>query len=415
MNSQLLRRAVQAGAISAQEAERCHTLASELGALSKETLIAIARGVLSREAAEALMRVEADRPAPSMGSLRSETRPTLLVTPQVAGEAVRRERERLEQEGRIGRASGVVSFLDTVGSYYLQEPLGRGGMGCVVQAYQRDLDRTVALKFIDPEGGLTQPILDQFALEMRLQARLQHRAIVAVLAADLGALCPYIVLERIEGESLGRKLRGRKLSLRQGVELIATLADALAHAHERGVAHMDVKPGNVLVDEAGQPHLFDFGLAIDIRSGPQVPSQWGTPNTMAPEQLLAQPADGRADVYALGCVLYELIAGKRPFDFADDADHDRISEVVILEGPPPLSSDDPDGDEELLALVALAMTRHQDDRPTARELEVALRAWLAGERPRPAPSGPPPAAWWALAGAAVGGPLGAALAALWGS
>src|SRR5262245_8740506 len=223
--------------------------------------------------------------------------------------------------------SGIESgpeLPEKIGNYRILRLLGEGGMGSVFEAEQEQPSRTVALKVIRA-GLLTAEMLQRFDRESQALARLQHPGIAQVYeagAADYGwGSQPYFAMEFIEGVALDRYAALHQLDTRQRLALMIQVCEAVEHAHRRGVIHRDLKPGNILVDDNGQPKILDFGLARVTDSDFQATRQTdvgqllGTLAYMSPEQVLADPSavDIRSDVYALGVFLYELLAGKLPY------------------------------------------------------------------------------------------------------
>lgn len=203
-----------------------------------------------------------------------------------------------------------------VGGYRVERLLGRGGLGSVVLA--RDAaDGLVALKLIDLGGGAGADMARAFAREVDLHRRLRHPGIVAVLDAGRAGDLAYIAMEYVAGGDLGHATcAGPPWPIRRAAEIAARVAHALAHAHALGIVHHDIKPANILLDEAaGAVKLADFGLArlADLqRSRTGVLA--GTPAYMSPEQLAEGAQDARADLYALGVVLFELLTGRLPYE-----------------------------------------------------------------------------------------------------
>src|SRR5262245_21393750 len=206
--------------------------------------------------------------------------------------------------------------------YRVVRVLGEGGMGAVYEAEQDNPRRPVALKVIRP--GLVSPaLLKRFSQEAHILGRLRHPGIAQIYEAGVAADGqPFFALEFIRGLPLDEYARGRSLDPAARLELVARVCDAVQHAHEQGVVHRDLKSANVLVEETGQPRVLDFGVAraadadlltstAHTRTGQLV----GTLAYMSPEQVAAGPQalDGRSDVYALGVILYELLAGRPPY------------------------------------------------------------------------------------------------------
>jgi tetratricopeptide (TPR) repeat protein len=232
-----------------------------------------------------------------------------------------------------------------VGPYVIAQRVGRGGMGSVYRALREDAYRQqVALKVIRP-GLDSEEMLRRFQTERQVLADLQHPHIARLL--DGGTTedgRPYFVMEYIDGESLDRYCDRCQLGTRERVQLLRVVCTAVQYAHERGVLHRDLKPGNVLVTAAGTPLVTDFGLAKRLEGGPggaaaSVPTPsgavLGTPSYMAPEQAAGRPAavGAATDVYALGAVLYELLTGRPPF--RGDTPLETVLQVLEEEPVPP--------------------------------------------------------------------------------
>ena len=206
----------------------------------------------------------------------------------------------------------------TIGEYVVLDTLGSGAMGVVYLAEQQNPRRSIALKVIRPEA-ISPSLRARFEDETRVLARLKHPGIAAIYAAGSaevdGEDCPYFAMELITGQPLDE--HARALSHAEKIALLREVCMAVEHAHQRGVVHRDLKPGNVLVDESGRPRVLDFGVARAIDSDSRAGELVGTLPYMSPEQLQASPdADTRADVYALGIILHELLTGRRPFDLS---------------------------------------------------------------------------------------------------
>jgi tRNA A-37 threonylcarbamoyl transferase component Bud32 len=206
----------------------------------------------------------------------------------------------------------------SVGRFELLDAVGVGAFGTVYRARDTHLERVVALK-VPRAGSLSSNAeRSRFAREARNTARLRHPAIVPVHEVGEHEGIPYIVSEFVEGVTISDWLTGRMPTFRQSAQLVRVLAGALQYAHDQGVIHRDVKPSNVMLDHAGEPHLMDFGLS---KSGAgEVTMTFdgdvlGTPAYMSPEQAQgeAHKVDGRSDVYSLGVILYELLTGELPF------------------------------------------------------------------------------------------------------
>lgn len=215
-----------------------------------------------------------------------------------------------------------------LGRFKIVEVLGRGSFGIVYCAFDTQLHRQVALKILHSDAQDHEAIVQRFLREARAAAQLRHPHIVAVHEAGQIERCYFIASDLIHGGTLREAMAGKQQwPASEAASLVAALADALAYAHDRGIVHRDVKPENILLDAAGEPHLADFGLARqDEADGlrTQEGSAFGTPAYMSPEQALGevQRIDGRSDQWSLGVLLYELLTGVRPFRAA------RLPEMV---------------------------------------------------------------------------------------
>jgi serine/threonine protein kinase/Tfp pilus assembly protein PilF len=210
------------------------------------------------------------------------------------------------------------AVLMDFGDYELLEQIGRGGQGVVFRARQKSLNRTVALKVIGLGQWATKAHLKRFRLEAEAAARLEHPGIVPIHeVGERDGQC-YFSMKLIEGGQLDEVVKQTPMSIRQAVELISKVARTVHYAHEHGILHRDIKPGNILLDQKGEPHLTDFGLARLVESESTVTRTLevlGTPSYMAPEQAVGNNAavGSVTDVYGLGAVLYQLLTAQSPF------------------------------------------------------------------------------------------------------
>jgi hypothetical protein len=279
---------------------------------------------------------------------------------------------------------------ETIGRYRILGLLGEGGMGSVYQAEQQNPHRLVALKVIKA-GVATDQLLGRFEQEAEALGRLQHAGIAQVYeagTADSGfGPQPYFAMEFIQGSPLVAYCKERHLDVRGRLELMAKVCDAVSHAHQRGIIHRDLKPGNILVDTSGQPKVLDFGVARVTDSDAQATRQTdmgqliGTLEYMSPEQALANPAelDLRSDVYTLGVILYELLAGKRPYKTDRNALHEVIR-VIREEDPAPLSTIRRSYRGDIETIVAKALEKDKARRyGTAADLAADIRRHLADQ------------------------------------
>jgi serine/threonine-protein kinase len=205
-----------------------------------------------------------------------------------------------------------------LGDYELLEEVGRGGQGVVFRARQRSLNRTVAVKVISLGQWASKTHLKRFRLEAEAAARLEHPGIVPIHEVGERDGSCYFSMKFVEGGQLDEVAKRAPMPIRQAVELIAKIARTVHYAHEHGILHRDIKPGNILLDANGEPHLTDFGLARLVESESSVTHTLevlGTPSYMAPEQAVGNNAaiNSVTDVYGLGAVLYQLLTGQPPF------------------------------------------------------------------------------------------------------
>ena len=272
--------------------------------------------------------------------------------------------------------------------YRVVRVLGEGGMGTVYEAEQDSPRRTVALKVIRP--GLASPaLLKRFTHEAQILGRLHHPGIAQVYEAGLADDGqPFFAMEFIRGLPLDEYANRHGLDLTARVGLVARVCDAVQHAHDQGVIHRDLKPANILVEETGQPKVLDFGVAratdADLLTGAgltRTGQLLGTPNYMSPEQVTADPAaiDHRADVYALGVILFELLAHRLPYQL-ENRPLAEAARLILEQDPPRLGSIDPELRGDVETIVAKALEKDPARRyPSAADLAADLRRWLAHE------------------------------------
>ncbi|MGH2821906.1 MAG: serine/threonine-protein kinase, partial [Thermoleophilaceae bacterium] len=251
-----------------------------------------------------------------------------------------------------------------VGGYRIEWLAGRGGMGEVYRALDTRLERPVALKLLAPERADDQRFRERILRESRLAAGLDHPNVVPIYEAGEAEGRLFIAMRYVEGTDLKALLRRTGvLPPERAIGLAAQLADALDAAHARGLVHRDVKPSNVLIDDpGGRDHIYlaDFGLTQSASDrGPADGQLMGTIDYVAPEQIRGEQVDGRADQYALGCLLYECLTGTLPF--AGGSDVATIFAHLEEEAPPP-SSVRPELPVELDTVLAQALAKEPDER-----------------------------------------------------
>jgi serine/threonine-protein kinase len=203
-----------------------------------------------------------------------------------------------------------------LGQYRIVAPLGEGGMAAVYKAYQAAMDRYVALKILPRHFASDPEFVGRFELEAKIIAKLQHVHILPVHDFGTEDGYTYIVMPFVETGTIGELLQGKPLPLPQIRKIVCQVADALGHAHARGLVHRDVKPSNILIDEDGNSLLTDFGIAKMVEGTiqfTQTGAILGTPAYMSPEQIRGDSLDGRSDIYSLGVVLYEMATGRPPY------------------------------------------------------------------------------------------------------
>jgi serine/threonine protein kinase len=264
--------------------------------------------------------------------------------------------------------------------YLLKREIARGGAGAVFEAEHIYTKRSVALKLLLPEQRAAAEPRARLLREALALSAARHPGVVAALdAGETEDGMPYLVLELLEGRSLeGILAVRRRIAAAEAAWVGAAICEALAAAHQRGIIHRDIKPSNVFVarDEQGREviKLFDFGVAsvpLEANKLTQVGGLLGTPEYMAPEQLLAREVDGRADLYAVGVTLYECLAGVVPFE----GNFGEVLLKVSTQPLTPLSQKVPDIAPELARVIEQAISREAADRwQDARTMAQALRA-----------------------------------------
>ena len=284
-----------------------------------------------------------------------------------------------------------------IGNFQVLGQLGAGGMGVVYVAQQERPRRTVALKVMrrvmaDPNSAAAQRVLRRFEHEAELLGRLHHPGIAQIFEAgtyEAGGLThPYIAMELVKGEPMLAYAARHNLGTREKLVLLERVCEAMQHAHRNGVIHRDLKPANILVDETGRPKILDFGVARTTTNELQLTSEHtavgqliGTLPYMSPEQVSGDPnaVDTRSDVYAMGVILYELLAGKLPYDLSSRS-LPEAARIIRDEEPTKLSTIDRvfRGDVEMIVAKALEKDRSRRYQ-SASELGDDIARYLSGQ------------------------------------
>ena len=268
-----------------------------------------------------------------------------------------------------------------LGGCRIEEPIGRGGMGVVYRAVQVELGRDVAVKVIAPDRVGDADARRRFLREVRAGAAVEHPNVVPVHGAGTDGDCAYVVMRYVPGTDLRTLVRveGPLAPERAGV-VAECLGDALDALHAAGYVHRDVKPGNVLIDEQGHVYLSDFGIARELlgTATHTEPGRWvGTIDFAAPEQIRGDPVDARADVYALGAVVFFMLTGQVPFE--RPTDEARLW-AQLADAPPRPSALRPELAAGVDAVVLRALAKHPAERqPSAGALGRDVRAAVTGE------------------------------------
>jgi serine/threonine protein kinase len=274
-----------------------------------------------------------------------------------------------------------------LGNYEILGPLGTGGMGEVYRARDQRLGRDVAVKVLPEAVGASPDRLARFEREARTVAGLNHPNIVVLHSIEDEGGIRFLTMELVEGQVLSRLITAGGLPLSRILEISIPLTDALVAAHERGVIHRDLKPGNVMVTRKGRVKVLDFGLAKaaerdatpeDETLAPTVVGPIsgeghvvGTAPYMAPEQLRGEAVDPRSDLFSMGIILYELATGRRPFQGDSNAE---VTSSILRDAPEPLAGVRADLPADLERIVSSCLEKNPRERAqTALEVNNALR------------------------------------------
>ncbi|MEJ7710579.1 MAG: serine/threonine-protein kinase [Pyrinomonadaceae bacterium] len=275
-----------------------------------------------------------------------------------------------------------------VGSYTVERELGRGGMSEVYLAHDARLNRLVALKLLSVPFTRDADRLQRFEREARAVSALNHPNIVTIHEIDVADDLHFIITEYIEGETLRQIMQSRPLKFSEALDISIQTATALTAAHQVGIIHRDIKPENIMVRRDGYVKVLDFGLAKLIpqethsRAGGKEAatllnqstspgSVMGTVAYMSPEQARGHKVDQRADIWSLGCVLYETVAGRAPFEGATPSD---VIASVLTTEPTPITDHSPSVPEELQRIIDKALAKDVEERyQDIRDLRIDLQ------------------------------------------
>ena len=284
------------------------------------------------------------------------------------------------------------------GRYEIIRVLGRGGMAVVFLAQDLVLEREVAIKVLPPDMSLDTKLIPRFQQEAKTAAKLDHPNIIPIYRVESEAGLDYFVMKYVNGRTLEQVLENGPLPLPQARRVLREAALALGHAHRRRIVHRDVKPANIMLEEAdGRVVLTDFGISKAAHDASQLTGTGtiiGTPHYMAPEQAKGAALDGRADQYALAIVGHQILTGKLPFDGSAHS----ILYKQVFEPPPPMLELRPDTPSDLSRALERALSKDPEHRfPTMEEFAAAVSGERAGtatvvsgpvKLPTKAPDGP---------------------------
>jgi serine/threonine protein kinase/Tfp pilus assembly protein PilF len=271
------------------------------------------------------------------------------------------------------------------------EELGHGGMGRVYKVFDTDIKEKIALKLVRPEIALDKETVERFSNELKLARRISHRNVCRMF--DLGKAdgVIFITMEFVPGEDLKKLIRKTgRLGAGRAVSIARQICEGLAEAHRHGVIHRDLKPQNIMIDEAGNARIMDFGIARSAGTGGlTMPGMVvGTPEYMAPEQMNGEEADERSDLYALGAVLYEMLTGRSPFQSGSPTG---ASVKQKTEWPPSPRAINPEVPEALSRLILRCLEKNRELRYQSADDLLADLAGIGKNLPTAEPL-PPPAA-----------------------
>ena len=270
---------------------------------------------------------------------------------------------------------------EKIGRYEIKSELGRGGMATVYLGYDPRFEREVAVKVLPPELLHADPQFRlRFEREAKIIASLEHHSIVPVYDVGADDDQPYFVMRYMTGGSLSERIKAGIFSVEEATRIIERVGPGLDEAHSKGIVHRDIKPSNILFDSKGTPYISDFGIAklSQAQAGNVTGSGIiGTPAYMAPEQAQGDSIDGRADIYALGIILFEMVTGRQPYE----ADTPMAVAIKHITDPIPLILiANPKLPPGMDMVIRKAMAKDRDDRfSSSKEMLDALYAVMRGD------------------------------------
>src|SRR5438132_4609532 len=303
----------------------------------------------------------------------------------------------------VAADSGTSVIGKQIGNYQIISLLGQGGMGEVYLAQDTRIGRKVAIKFLPEYLAADERARKRLVKEAQAAAKLEHPNICGIHEVGEENGRSFIVMQYIEGETLDNRIKRKPLELSESLSIATQIADALAEAHAHGMIHRDIKPSNIMITPRGKVKVLDFGLA-KVMSGDgfvdteaetamlltQTGVVMGTAPYMSPEQLRAEPLDGRSDIFSYGTVLYEIISGQAPFKARSLAE---LTSVILMRDPPPLRADAsamPAGLDRLIlkCLQKEPARRYQTMGELLVDLDQVSRQWESGNLVAPIKDAP---------------------------
>ncbi len=290
--------------------------------------------------------------------------------------AAKDETREWHEEVVVPPAANIDVLPVRLGRYFIESLIAQGGFAKVYLATDEELGRRVALKIPRLEKFKTPAKLREFLAEARIAAKLRHPGIVTIF--DVGQFANgtnYIAMEYVAGQSLSDLMNAGRIPVPRAVDLLIKIAEAVHDAHRQGLVHRDLKPGNILLDERGEPRVVDFGLAVHETAQVKLQREVaGTPAFMSPEQFRGEVhrLDGRTDIWSLGCVFYQLLTGRRPFN----GDVNQLYDEVLNKAPKPPRQIDDRIPRELESICFKCLSKSVNDRyTTAKDLAEDLSQW----------------------------------------